>query len=75
MSEAPEVAAAPVYGTGVPVLGGEPGDEGVAVALEPPPLLDDTKVKLAQVRRVVLAVCSTMERLPKKAPMPDLVEA
>ena len=33
------------------------------------------KVKLAQVSRVVFAVCTTIERLPKKEPMPGLVEA
>ncbi len=32
-------------------------------------------VKLAQLSRVVLAVCTTMERLPKNEPSPSLVEA
>lgn len=56
-------APPPFVGEGYPPVG-----EGTV------PLVD-TSVKLAHVRRVVLKVWSTMERLPKKAPMPALVEA
>jgi hypothetical protein len=41
------------------------------VVLEALPLL---RVKLAQVRRVALAVWMTMERLPKKEAGPEAVE-
>ncbi len=41
----------------------------------PPVALPPVRVKLAQVRRVALLVWMTMERLPKKAPRAELVEA
>lgn len=59
------VAAAPVKADGVAV----PGE--VTVVLLPVPLV---RVKLAQVRRVVLLVWMLMERLPRKEPMPAWVE-
>jgi len=60
--------AAPV-GLGMLVGWEAVGAEGVALEV---PL---TRAKLAQVMRVVLAKWTTMERLPKKAPMPERVEA
>ena len=60
------VAAPPVKGDGV-------DDPAVVVLVE---LLDLPllSVKLAQVRRVVLLVWMTMERLPKKEPTPEAEE-
>ena len=57
-----------------PGLGGLGGDAPPA----PPVLLvefdgGELKAKLAQVRRVVFEVCTTMERLPMKEPRPCLV--
>lgn len=48
-----------------------PVDVGDAVLVAVPP----ERVKLAHVRRVALLEWMTMERLPKKAAMPDWVEA
>ena len=63
------VAAPPVKGVWV-------GDTGVVVlVLLPLVELADTRVKLAQVRRVVLLVWITMERLPKKDPGPSAVDS
>ena len=61
-----DLATAPPVKTG-PL----PVDVGDAVLVALPPV----RVKLAQVRRVALLVWMTMERLPKKAPRPDWVEA
>lgn len=51
----------------------------VVVVVAPPPTVEPlqlpTGTKLAHVMRVVLAKCRTMLRLPKKAPIPCLVEA
>lgn len=59
-----------VFATAPPVnTGGFALDEGV-VELAPAA----TRVKLAQVRRVVLLLWMTMDRLPKKEPTPGCVE-
>ena len=58
-----------------PVKGVKVGDTGVVVlVLLPLVELPDTRVKLAQVRRVVLLVWMTMERLPKNDPGPSAVD-
>jgi len=57
------VAAAPVKA----VVGGVTPVGELTVVLLPEP---DVKVKFAQVRRVVLLVWTTMERLPIKALLP-----
>ncbi len=70
------------FATAPPLNGDGVADPPVVVVPEPPvvelveelealPLL---RVKLAQVRRVALAVWMTMERLPKKEAGPEAVE-
>ena len=59
------VAASPLNGVGVELVG------DVMVELLDEPLV---RVKLAQVRRVVLLVWMLMERLPRKLPSPACVE-
>ena len=50
-------------------------DDGTGVDLEPSMVvLPAIMVKFAQVRRVALLECTTMERLPKKAAGPLAVE-
>ena len=63
------VAAPPVKGVRV-------GETGVVVFV-PFPVVEfpDTRVKFAQVRRVVLLVWITIERLPKKEPGPSAVDS
>ena len=66
------VAASPVKGLGEGLL------VAVVLVLFVPlvlfaPLV--VRTKLAQVRRVVLELCTLMERLPRKAPIPYMVEA
>lgn len=76
------VAAAPVNGTGLVPLPAAPPDvlPCVSPAVEVPyvpevPFVAEvSRVKFAQFNRVVLAVWKTMDRLPKKAPIPSLVE-
>lgn len=71
-TDATVLAAPPVYpGMGglvvVPLVG--------VVVLEPPAAVPlPVETKLAHVRRVVLLVWMTMERLPKKEPTPERVE-
>ena len=63
-------AAAPLNGVGVAPV----GEVTVELPLEllAVPLVS---VKLAQVKRVVLLVWMTIERLPRKLPMPASVDA
>ena len=69
------LAAPPVKGS-VPAspvcVGGVVGGETL-VALVPLVALgaDEVRTKLAQLSRVALRVCTTMERLPMKAPGPE----
>ena len=57
-----------------PVKGVRVGETGVVVLVVLVVELPATRVKLAQVRRVVLLVWMTMERLPKKEAGPWTVE-
>ena len=57
-----------------PVKGVRVGETGVVVLVVLVVELPATRVKLAQVRRVVLLVWMTMERLPKKDAGPWTVE-